>query len=139
MLQASKFVRIFFAFFFLAILLMIYGYLPLTIDINIEGFGRVGRDFFFYSCIGLFIFFNLITYFFRYLADRSGMGYYQRTVVHLLSPVLYLSMTLLIGYLGVLNNSTAMSSSTYNYLTYLSPILLILWIFGFLFVLIKKL
>lgn len=138
MLQSAKFIRVFFAFFFLAILLLIYGYAPLTLDINISGFERVGRDYFFYSCIGLFIFFNLITYFFRYLANRSSMGYYQRTTIHLLSPILYLSMTLIIGYLGVINNSSAMSSSTYGYLTYLSPILLIFWIFGFLFTRIKK-
>lgn len=138
MLYSTKFIRIFATFFFLSILLLIYGYLPLTLDLNIDGFERIDRDFFFYSCIGLFILFNLITYFFRYLADRSSMGYYQRTAVHLLPSVLYFSMTLLIGYLGIWNNASAMNPSSYNYLTYLSPILLILWIFLFVFTLAKK-
>ncbi|MCP4457878.1 MAG: hypothetical protein GY816_07630 [Cytophagales bacterium] len=138
MLQASKFIRVFFAFFFLAILLLTYGYLPLTININIDGFGRVGREFFFYACIGLFIFFNLITYFFRYLADRTNMGYYQKTIIHLLPSVLYFSFILLIGYLGTINNAPAMNSSSYGYLTYLSSALLIIWIFAFLFTLLKK-
>ncbi len=138
MLQAAKFIRVFSTFFFLVILLLVYGYIPLTLDINIDGFERVGREFFFYSCIGLFILFNLITYFFRYLTDKSSMGYYQRTAVHLLPSVLYFSMTFLIGYLGAVNNAAALDLSSYNYLTYISSILLISWFFAFLFTLIKN-
>ncbi len=138
MLQSAKFIRVFTAFFFLAMLLMIYGYMPLTLDINIPGFERVGRAFFFYSCIGLFVLFNLITYFFRYLADRSSMKYYQRATIHLLPSVLYFSMTLLIGYLGAVNNASSIDPSRYSYLTYVSSVLLILWFFSFLFTLIKQ-
>ena len=139
MLQASKFIRVFTAFFFLAILLMVYGYLPLTLDVNIAGFDRLGREFFFYGCLGFFFILNLITYFFRHQADKSDMGYYQKTVIHLLPSVLYFAMTLLIGYLGAINNSQALDASSYGYLTYLSSALLIIWFFSFLFTYIKKL
>ncbi len=138
MIQAAKFIRVFTTIFFLVILLLIYGYLPLTLDINIEGFDRVGREFFFYSCIGLFILFNLASYFFRFLANRSSLGYYTRTTIHLLPSVLYFSMTLLIGYLGAINNAGSINASDYNYLNYISSGLLIFWFFSFLFTLIRK-
>jgi hypothetical protein len=138
MFQIAKVVRLVFIFFFLVVLLFIYAYLPLTIDIGIEEIGRVGRGLFFYTTVGAFMTFYLITYFLKYYVDRQGIGQYQRLFVHLLPAVLYFAMTLLIAFIGVNNNADDIRPSTFYYLNYLCVVILVGWIFGFLFVLIKR-
>lgn len=138
MFNAVKVVRLITTIVFLIVLLTGYAYLPLTLDINIEGFGRVGRDIFFYSAVGLYVLLNLITYFLRFYADRVGMTQYRRLHIHALAPVLYFSMTLLVGYLTVVNNAQDIDPQTFNYLNYLSFGLIILWFFSFLFVSFKR-
>ncbi len=137
MFNVVKVARLITTLIFLGVLLLAYAYLPLTLDINIEGFDRVGRDFFFYLAIGLYILFNLITYFLRFYADRIGMSTYRRLHIHALAPVLYFSMTVLIGYITVVNKFQ--DPSIYNYLNYVSIILIAAWFFSFLFVSVRRL
>ncbi|MEM6831488.1 MAG: hypothetical protein AAF551_13340, partial [Bacteroidota bacterium] len=47
-------------------------------------------------------------------------------------------ITLIIGFIGVLNNSTHVSPSSYAYLNFLGPILLIGWMIGLIFLVFKK-
>jgi len=138
MFQFAKVLRIFTAIFYVVILLFIYAYLPLTLDLNIEGIGRIGRGFFFYTAMSVFVVLQLIFYFFRFYVDRAGVGQQLRFTVHLLPSVMLFSLTLLIGYLGVLNNAEDIAPSRYYYLNYLSAVLMIGWFFAFLFVLIRK-
>ena len=139
MFNAIKVIRFITTFVFLAVLLASYAYLPLTMDINIDGFERVGKDFYFYSAVGLYLLLNLITYFFRFYADRVKLTLYRRLMVHILAPVLYFSLTLIIGFLTVVNNALDVIPSTYYYLNYLCVILILGWIFSFLFVTVRKL
>jgi hypothetical protein len=138
MFQVAKVLRIFSSIFFVIILLFIYAYLPLTIDINFESIGRIGRNFFFYSAMGSYVVLHLMFYFFRFYVDRAGVGQYLRLVVHLLPTIMLFSLTLLIGYVGVLNNADDIAPSRYYYLNYLSAALMIGWFFAFLFVLIRR-
>jgi hypothetical protein len=138
MFQVAKVVRLVFIFFFLVVFLFIYAYLPLTIDIGLEEIGRVGRNSFFYTVIGLFVGFYFISHFLQYFVDRQGIGMYQRLFIHLLPAVLYFALTLLVGYIGVNNNSDDIRPSTFYYLNYLCIVVLVGWICGFLFVLVKR-
>ena len=138
MIQAIKVVRLILTFFFFGVLLFTYAYFPLTIDVNIDGMGRIDRDYFFYATVGLYLVINLITYFFRYYSDRNEMPEKRRFWIHALAPVLYFSMSVLIGYLTVVNNSNDLDASDFNYLNYLSVFLVGGWVLSFLFVLIKK-
>ncbi len=138
MFQIAKVLRIFTSIFFVIILLFIYAYLPLTIDINFDSIGRVGRNFFFYSAMGSYVVLHLMFYFFRFYVDRAGVGQQLRLTVHMLPAVMLFSLTLLIGYIGVLNNAEDIAPSRYNYLNYLSAVLMLGWFFTFLFVLIRR-
>lgn len=138
MFQFAKVLRIFTSLFFIIILLFIYAYLPLTLDINLEGVGRIGRGFFFYTAMSVYVVLQLIFYFFRFYVDRAGVGQQLRFTVHLLPSIMLFSLTLLIGYIGVLNNAEDIAPSRYYYLNYLSAALMVGWFFAFLFVLIRK-
>jgi len=138
MFQFAKVLRIFITIFFVVVLLTMYAYMPLTVDVNIDAIGRVGRNFFFYSAMSTFVVLSLVFYFFRFYVDRAGVGMWVRLMVHLLPAVMFFSLSLLIGYLGVYNNSQDIVPSTFNYLYYLSAVLALGWFFTFLFVLITK-
>ena len=138
MFQAAKVIRLIFTFVFLAVLLLCYAYLPLTLDINIEGSQRIGRELFFYVAIGLFLLVNLSTYFLRNNATGLTSAPKKKLLIHLLAPVLYFSMAMLIGFLTVVNNPQDVSVISFNYLNYLAAGLVLAWIFSFLFVSIKK-
>ncbi len=139
MINAVKIVRLVMTVFLLAILLVSYAYLPLTIDTNLDT-PRLGRDHFFYGAMGLFLVLNLITYFLRFFVDRINAPQYSRVAVHALAPVLYFAMTLLIGFLALLNNASAteVEPADFFYLNYLSSFVLIAWFVVFLFVSIRK-
>lgn len=138
MLNAIKVVRIITAFFFLVILSFSYAYLPLTLDINVELMGRVGRGHYFYTILGLFMVINLSSYFLRYYVGKIQAAPNQQLVIHSLAPVLYFSLTLLVGFVTVINNAQDIDPGSYNYLNYLSGGLVIGWILTFLFVSIRK-
>lgn len=138
MFQIAKVVRLVFIFFFLVVLLFIYAYLPLTIDVGVDEIGRVGRNTFFYTTIGTFVGLYFITHFLRYYVDRQGIGEWQRLYVHILPAVMYFTLTLLIGFIGVNNNSDDIRPSTFYYLNYISVFLIFAWIIGFLFVLVRR-
>ena len=138
MFQIAKVARLVFIFFFLVVLLFIYAYLPLTIDIGSDEIGRVGRNMFFYTVIGTFIGLYFITHFLRYYVDRLGIGELQRLYIHILPSVLYFALTLLVGFIGVNNNADDIEPSTFFYLNYISVILIFGWIIGFLFALVRR-
>lgn len=137
MFQFAKVVRLVTYFLFLTILLLVYAYVPLTLDVQMDGIGRVGRSFFFYSALGVFLVLHFALYFLRVQIDRMGVGLWVRFAIHALPSVLFFSLTLLIGYVGILNNAQDIEPARYFYLNYLSAGLPLIWLAGFLFVVAK--
>jgi len=134
----AKVTRIITSIFFVGVLLLAYAYLPLTLDLNWEGFGRVDRSSFFYIALGTFITLNLITYFFRWHSNQSGLLPRTRLMIHLLPSVLFFALALLVGYVAVLNNAADVSPQDYNYLNFVSIILLMTWVVVFFYFFIRK-
>jgi hypothetical protein len=137
-IQFAKTIRIITSLLFIAVLALSYAYLPLTLDMNWQGMPRMDRDIFFYAALGLFIFFNFATYFFRWSADRLGTKPNTRLMVHLLPSFLYFAMVTLIGYIVVWNNATDVSPDDYFYLNYISIFLILGWTVLFIYFLIRK-
>ena len=52
--------------------------------------------------------------------------------------ILNIYLTLLAGFIGVWNNSSHISPSNYSYLNFLGPGLLIIWLGGLIFLVVKK-
>lgn len=138
MLQSVKVIRLIMMFVFLGILLFSYAYLPLTLDINMDGFDRIGREVYFYSAIGLFLLINLVTYFLRFYAERISMAPYGKLAIHLLAPVLFFSFTLLAGFLTVINNAQDIDPGKWVYLNYLAIVLVSAWTLSFLYAAIRR-
>lgn len=138
MFNALKVVRIITILFFLGILSFSYAYLPLTLDLNLEGIGRIGRGLYFYTAVGSLIVLNLITYFLRFYVEKIDARRGLKVTMHALAPVLFFSLTLLIGYVTVINNEQDVNPSLFYYLNYLSMGVIVAWILSLIYVLVKK-
>ena len=138
MLKVIKVVRILTTFLFLIILSFSYAFLPLTIDINIEEIGRISKDLYFYSSVTLLLLIQLITYFLRYYMDRENVAFNLKVAIHSLTPILFFSIILLLGFITFYNNQESFPSGSYNYLYYLSGGLVLVWVVGFIYTIINR-
>jgi hypothetical protein len=137
MLKAAKVLRIFSVLLFLATLLFTYAYVPLTLEVNIEALGRVGREHFFYFFLILFVVLAMMLRFLRTRVDAMGVPHEVRLWVHLLPFVVFTSLVLVIGYLGVLNNAQNVGPANYFYLNWLAVLLIAAWAVGLVVVIVR--
>ncbi len=138
MTKAVKVLNLFSTLFFAVILLLIYSYLPLQVDLNLDRFGVIHKQDFFYQVLITFIILNIIL--------RGVIFYGFKSVSTLLLSwisalifVVNFYLTLLIGFIGVLNNAAHISPTGFGYLNVFGPVLLIAWLSGLFFLIIKKL
>lgn len=124
-------------FLFSAILLLVYAYLPISVNLNVEGLSAVHRQTFFYYIFGSFVGINVLIR----IATSGGQKSMNSTLfawIRLIIFIINFYLTTLVGFIGVLNNSTHINPESYNYLMYLGPILLAVWIIGLFFLIIKS-
>lgn len=122
---------------FVIILLLVYAYLPIQVELNVEGLDTVHKQRFFYYALFAFIIVNLLlrvilTFGFR--SSKVDIAAWLRGLIF----VLNFYMTLIMGFIGVLNNATHVSPSSYAYLNFLGPILLVGWVVGLVVVIVKQ-
>ncbi|MEM9338713.1 MAG: hypothetical protein AAGA66_08305 [Bacteroidota bacterium] len=134
--KAVRVLNRFSSILFIAILLLVYAYLPVQVDLKVQELSVHKQHFFYYS-LGTFILVNILL--------RLVLGYGLRSLnlsirswMMGLIFLLNFYITLIIGFIGVLNNSTHVSPSSYAYLNFLGPILLIGWMIGLIFLVFKK-
>ncbi|MEL7006739.1 MAG: hypothetical protein AAFN93_29035, partial [Bacteroidota bacterium] len=64
-----------------------------------------------------------------------------RAVLHAwllgLTPIVNIYLTMLVGFVAVINNPTDINASSYGYLNVLGPILITLWLVGLVVLLFK--
>ncbi len=137
MLKVFKVLRIFSVIIFLIVLTLSYAYIPLTIDSGWEAIDRVGRGQFFYGFLGLFVAMGAMFYFLIFYVENREKHDNVRAMIHVLPFIFNLSLTLIVGSIGLRNNTQGVDAALFNYLNYLAAALPILWFFALIFSLVK--
>lgn len=137
MIKAVKVLNLFSTILFAVVLLTIYAYLPISVDLNIDGVTAVHKQSFFYQALIAFISVNIILRLIFNFGFKKNGGLLSSWLSSLIL-IINVYLTLLIGFIGVWNNATHIAPSGYSYLNFIGPILLIIWIGGLIFLVIKK-
>lgn len=122
---------------FSVILLLVYAYLPIMVDFNMEGVKDMHKQTFFYYAFGSFVIINIIIRLGVTLGSRNlpeDLAAWIRVILFIVN--FYLAS--MIGFIGVINNTGHINPSSFAYLNYLGPIFLLIWIGGLIFFIIKK-
>lgn len=121
---------------FSVILLLVYAYLPIMVDINVEGMKDLHKQTFFYYMFGSFVVINIVL---RVAGgSRKNMSEDLNAWIRAIIFIINFYLTTLVGFIGVINNTNHINPSSYAYLNYLGPIFLVVWIFGVIFFYSKK-
>ena len=131
MLRAVNFVRLLSIMIFLGTFSLVYSYLDPMVSFSLEtDIPTLHRTDFFYLGALIFLVINiflwlLIKIVVPKIAKRFGIlsaGWFA-----MLPVVVNFYICFLIGFLGALNNTSSLELSSYAYLNYLGPILLVIW------------
>lgn len=137
MISAIKVLNVFSTLLFAAILLLVYAYLPVSVDLNIDGVSPVHKQTFFYQLLVLFVVLNILLRVTLNLGLRRQAGLFKSWATGLIFIVNFY-FTLLIGFVGVWNNAAHVSPEGYGYLNYIGPVLILVWLFGLFFFAVKS-
>lgn len=137
MIKAVKVLNIISLFFFAAVLLLVYAYLPVGVNMEVEGLNQIHKQSFFYYAIIIFVVINLLLR----IIITFGLSKSSELFVAWFSAIIFcvnFYLTLILGFIGFLNNATHIDPSNYAYLNFMGPILLLIWLAGIIFLVIKK-
>ena len=137
MIKAVKILNLFSTLLFGAVLLVVYAYLPISVDLNAWGMDAVHKQSIFYYAIGGFVVVNFLLRIVTKVGVKSLRPLLQ-SWIGLIIFVLNFYFTTLIGFIGVWNNATHVAPSSYAYLNYIGPVMIIFWLVGLIFLAIKK-
>ena len=118
-------------------LLIIYAYMPVMVDLNVEGVRDLHKQTFFYSAFGGFVIVNILLRTGVAFGSRNlsaGLASWIRTIIFIVNFYL----TSLTGFIGVMNNAASINPSSYAYLNYLGPVFSGIWMIGLIFFIFKK-
>ncbi len=137
MIKAIKVLNVFSTLLFAAILLLVYAYLPISVDLNIDGLSSIHKQTLFYQLLAGFVILNIIL---RLTINHGFKSLVElpKAWVSLLIFIVNFYLALLVGFVGVWNNATHVSPSSFGYLNIIGPVLLTIWVVGLIFLVIKK-
>jgi len=139
MLRVLNLVKTVSAFIFLGILLLVYAYLPIMVEVTPDqSLAKVHKEDFFYYAIAIFLVINLFLFIIQKmtepLMDREEVKAWLRGFVF----VINFYLTCLVGFVGVINNTTSVSMSSYAYLNFVGPLMIVAWLVGLIIVIKNK-
>ena len=137
MIKAIKVFNSISVLLFSVILLLVYAYLPIMVDMNVEGVKDVHKQTFFYYAFGTFVLVNIIIRIGASLGSRNleeNLAAWIRAILFIVN--FYLAS--MVGFIGVMNNTGHINPSSYAYLNFLGPLFLIIWVGGLIFFIVKK-
>lgn len=137
MIKAVKVLNITSTGLFTIILVLIYAYLPISVDLNIDGVGNIHKQRFFYYAASAFVVVNILLRVILNLGFKSASENLFAWLMSLIF-IMNLYLTFIVGFVGVWNNSTHISPGNYSYLNYLGPFFIIIWVGGLIFLVVKK-
>ncbi len=140
MVKAVGIVRFLSVVLFLAILGLSYAYLPVKAMLVPDDRSiQIDRGDFFYFSAGIFAVLNLL---FAVISKSYWVRFKENPLLqawlNALTPIVNIYLTLLVGFVAVLNNPTHVSTSSYGYLNFLGPLLLLAWIVGLAVIRFRK-
>lgn len=139
MVRAVKILKILSALLFLGTLLYVYSLLPVMVNIYPDAMGwELHKEYFFYGILIVFIIINVFLLFIERMITPIITSDEVLSWVRGLAFVVNIYISLLIGYVGVINNQGSFQPSSYIYLNYLGPILIFAWISGLIFLIRKN-
>lgn len=142
MLKTIRLLRNLSSVLFLGILTLVYAYLPVMVRLDPEGnFVELHRSDFFYYAIGVFLVINIITWALTRLGTTMLAGKRSEDSVawfNALPVLINFYLTLLAGFIGVFNNPGVSYAKNFAYLNYIGPVLIFVWLFGFIYLLNRK-
>lgn len=137
MIKAIKVFNSISVLLFSVILLLVHAYLPIMVDVNVEGIQDLHKQIFFYYAFGTFVVVNILIRMGVSLGSRNlneNLAAWIRAILFIIN--FYLAS--MVGFIGVLNNTGHINPGSYAYLNYLGPIFLIIWVIGLFFFIFKK-
>ncbi len=137
MIKAVKFLNLISVFLFIIVLVLIYAYLPISVDLNIDGIENIHKHRFFYYSGAAFLITNILL---RVILNLGFKSVSENVLAWMTSLIFIMNvyLTFLIGFVGVLNNSTHISPSNYAYLNFLGPFFILIWVGGLIFLVVKR-
>ncbi|MBV6645563.1 MAG: hypothetical protein KI790_08950 [Cyclobacteriaceae bacterium] len=141
MVKVINLVRILSIVLFLIILALVYAYLPVMVQLQ-PGSRELllNREYFFYCGAGLFLVINVFIWLLLKLISPLTTNSSEPVLAWLnaLPFVINVYLTLLVGFVGVINNQLHISTKSYAYLNYLGPFLLFVWLSGVFYMLFVR-
>jgi len=137
MIKAVRVLNLFSTLLLAAVLLLVYAYLPVSVDLNIEGLKNPHKQDFFYRSLTFFLVINILLRFLIFY----GLKHLKVFLLSWVSGFIFVTnfyFALLVGFIGVWNNSTHIAPAGYDYLNIMGPALLIIWLAGLVFLVVKK-
>ncbi|WP_421765370.1 hypothetical protein [Ekhidna sp.] len=137
MIKAIKVFNSISVLLFSVILLLVYAYLPIMVDMNIAGVKDLHKQTFFFYAFGSFVVINILIRIGASLGSRNlseDLAAWVRAILFIVN--FYLAS--MVGFIGVINNTGHINPSSFGYLNYLGPVFLIIWVIGLIFFIIKK-
>ncbi|WP_420319118.1 hypothetical protein [Ekhidna sp.] len=137
MVKAIKVLNRISVLLFSAIFLLVYAYLPIAVDLAIDGVTQVHKQNFFYYFFGAFVVINILL---RITTSQGTKNMNEELSAWIRSIVFIVNfyLTTIVGFIGVLNNTNHINPESYAYLSYLGPTLIGIWIIGLIFLIIKN-
>ena len=127
---------------FLITLGLVYAYLPVTVKVLPNQVDlMLHTSSVFYYAVAFFVVINLFTW--RLVRLTNPLLLLKRVDVvtawfNALVPILNVYFSMIIAYMGVLNNPLSVSAQGFAYLNYIGPVLLLIWLVMFFYLSVNK-
>ena len=135
MIKAVGIVRFLSLVLFLGGTGLVYAYLSPQVELSMGAEAWVvTRDTFFYVALGTFVLINIaLRVLSQNVRKNLGRDWQDKTLAWFLAivPIVNIYITLLIGFVGVINNPTHVSTTSFAYLNFFGPLLILVWVIGF--------
>lgn len=139
MLRVVNFLKLLSILLFLIILLTVYAYLPIMVALEPGGGGfEAHKETFFYFSVSVFVLVNVSFLGFQKLFEGNIKNPGLRAWVRSAGFVINIYLTLIIGFIGVMNNTGHLDPSGFAYLNYMGPFLVFSWAVGLFYIIYKK-
>ncbi|MBR08254.1 MAG: hypothetical protein CMP48_11350 [Rickettsiales bacterium] len=99
---------------------------------------QLRKEDFFYFGIGVFVVVNLFFLGFQKMYESHISKLEVKAWVRGLSFVVNIYLTLIVGFIGVINNTTHLDPGGFAYLNYMGPFLIFSWVIGLIYLAKKK-
>lgn len=139
MLKAVNLLKLLSILIFLGALVLVYAYSPGMVRLRPDAPElQLHRESFFYFAIAIFVVINVALLAFQKLYEKSIAKEEVQAWVRGFTFVINLYLSFIVGFIGVINNLNHLKMESWNYLNYLGPALIFIWITGFIYLIFKK-